>query len=281
MAKNNSKEKLENELNYTNFNLEFNNKLIVLTSLNVQKVETMLRYNPDYPQFFDYNLLNDSNYVNNIIEKVKFEKEKKNKKAEFEYPSFYYIKALEKNHNDPDFKYYIEAILRRINSENSTRASKDDITKIADEIVKQINKKCENDNTKAYDTLINELKNQNKEYKIIKYIWEKGSKHYLSLATKFCHYMSFILFFGTEDADTYSIFDSVLKDNLKYYANPLGVDLKYTPQDFKSKKWEVIRDSYDKYQKTIAEIIEKVNISRNGFDHLVWYSNKKFEDRDE
>ena len=124
MAKNNSKEKLENELNYTNFNLEFNNKLIVLTSLNVQKVETMLRYNPDYPQFFDYNLLNDSNYVNNIIEKVKFEKEKKNKKAEFEYPSFYYIKALEKNHNDPDFKYYIEAILRRINSENSTRASK-------------------------------------------------------------------------------------------------------------------------------------------------------------
>ena len=35
-------------------------KLIELSLENVQKVETMLRYNPDYPQFVDINAYKDA-----------------------------------------------------------------------------------------------------------------------------------------------------------------------------------------------------------------------------
>ena len=275
MAKNNSKEQLENELNYTTFNLDIvdkdskNNNLIALTTLNVQKVETMLRYNPDYPQFFDYNLLNNSNYVNDII--VNVEEERNNKKDDLEYPSFYYIKALEKfKDNDKEtgtYEYYIKAILRRINSENSTRASKYDITTIAGEIACKF----------EYSELIENLKKPNKEYKIIEYICMKGKNRNLSLATKFCHYMSFILFFGTNYADTYSIYDSVVNDNLNSYASHLKIESNYNSQELKNlqkNEWKEIKNSYIKYQETINKIITKANISRNGFDHLVWYSNK-------
>lgn len=275
MAKNNSKEQLENELNYTAFNLDKvkdkdNNDIIALTTLNVQKVETMLRCNPDYPQFFDYNLLNDSSYVNDIIKKVEEERKIKNKEDQFKYPSYYYIKALEKNHNDADretYEYYIEAILRRINLENSTRASKKDISTIAKAIAGYIN----------YNELISNLKNPNQDYEIIEYICMKGKNRNLSLATKFCHYMSFILFFGTDDADTYSIFDSVINDNLNNYVTLLGTESSYESIELKylyKKNWKTIKKSYVKYQKTINNIIDKANISRNGFDHLVWYNNK-------
>ena len=274
MEKKQSKEILENELNYNDFNLEFDKKeknLICLTTPNIQKIETMLRYNPDYPEFFDYNLLKDNNYIKDAIEKTKIEKQnnEKSKKDEFKYPSFYYIKALEEYHNEKGiYPYYIKAILRKINSENSTRASKKDINKIASAIADDI----------KYNNLIDYIKKPDKyDYNVIEYICMKGSKRYLSLATKFCHYMSFILFFGTNYADTYSIYDSVVNDNLNSYASHLKIESNYNSQELKNlqkKEWKEIKNSYIKYQETINKIITKANISRNGFDHLVWYSNK-------
>ena len=96
---------------------------------------------------------------------------------------------------------------------------------------------------------------------------KKGNKrvgrYNLSFASKFCHYSCFYLFPGRKEQDNYSIYDSVLRKAIPQYAEYYGLK---------------IRDlsDYCEYQRTIDEIIKKSNskISRNGFDHLLWYCYK-------
>lgn len=268
------KEQLEKELNYTDFDLEFeeDKTMIKLTIKNVQKVETMLRYNPDYPQFVDYEEYINKDIPIEILDDIKKEKERNSKKTDedkkYKYSSVYYIKALRKYKDDEDlYPYLLNTIIRKVNSENSTRGSLDNINTISDNIA-----------SLNYDELIKELKDQ-KNYEIIKYFCPEKSDHYLSLATKFCHYMSFTLFCNTDDADLYSIFDRVVNNNLEKYAKRYGITFeKKELKDLKS--WEEIKKYYQDYQDAINEILneaEKLNgerISRNGFDHLIWYSSK-------
>ena len=65
--------------------------------------------------------------------------------------------------------------------------------------------------------------------------------------------------------DNYSIYDNVVKKVLPRYADKYKVD--YSNKDL---------NDYREYRKIVDEIISKSNsnISRNGFDHLLWYYHK-------
>lgn len=84
----------------------------------------------------------------------------------------------------------------------------------------------------------------------------------LSFASKFCHYACFYLFEGELEQDNYSIYDNVVLRALPRYCDYYKV----------SKPSSFARD-YLVYQTTIDEIIKAAGglISRNGFDHLLWY----------
>ena len=92
----------------------------------------------------------------------------------------------------------------------------------------------------------------------------KGSPYYartnVSFASKFCHYACFYLFEGEDEQDNYSICDYVLKSVLPKYISYYGL-----------RNWNL--DNYADYRKAVNDIIAAANarISRNGFDHLLWY----------
>lgn len=111
--------------------------------------------------------------------------------------------------------------------------------------------------------LENKLKNANLD--LIETISAKTSaktraRVNLSFASKFCHYACFYLFEGLPEQDNYSIYDNVVKKVLQKYVNYYNLPTRDL-------------DNYREYQKTIDEIItqSKSHISRNGFDHLLWY----------
>lgn len=115
----------------------------------------------------------------------------------------------------------------------------------------------------------------------------------LSFASKFCHYAAFGLFEGKESADKYSIFDRIVSEALADYAIKYCVNndlikkyqTKLGEYHTKSKKvqWKenvTYIEFYELYRNLIDAIREKAQkkhggqmISRNGFDHLLWYAS--------
>ena len=106
------------------------------------------------------------------------------------------------------------------------------------------------------------------KYYLVSYLREKtadakrnGRKNY-SFATKFCHYACINFYKGKTEADNFPIIDNVVKTAFPKYAADI-----------------VKRIVFDNYE-TFVENIDKVRahynncISRNGFDHLMWYANK-------
>lgn len=87
----------------------------------------------------------------------------------------------------------------------------------------------------------------------------------IAFATKFCHYVCFYVFEGQPEQDNFSIYDNVVAGILPYYAIKYKID--YKKVDFKK---------YSQYIGLVDEIIRRSgsNISRNGFDHLLWYYYK-------
>lgn len=86
----------------------------------------------------------------------------------------------------------------------------------------------------------------------------------LSFASKFCHYACFYIFEGTEWQDNYSIWDSILRKVLPDYLSYYDIHTSYNLND------------YNDYRHAIDAIRAQlpVPISRNGFDHLLWYYHK-------
>jgi len=80
-----------------------------------------------------------------------------------------------------------------------------------------------------------------------------------SFATKFCHYASYYLFKGKPEQDNFSIYDNVMEKAIKKY-NPLLKKVSFFC------KYGAYIDAIDK--------IRSGSISRNGFDHLLWYYYK-------
>ena len=85
-----------------------------------------------------------------------------------------------------------------------------------------------------------------------------------SFASKFCHYACFYVFEGTKYQDNYSIYDSILKTVLPFYLEYFGIEQSYNLNE------------YGDYRMAVDSVRENsgIEISRNGFDYLLWYYHK-------
>lgn len=93
-----------------------------------------------------------------------------------------------------------------------------------------------------------------------------------SFTTKFCHYACYYLFDGKPEQDNFSIYDDILGKSVGAYAQHYDIDnIPHNKKDFQN---------YATYSKVIDNIRLKAAeetgylISRNGFDHLLWYYHK-------
>ena len=219
-----------------------NTNLVAISQDNVAKVEAMIK--------------NDAAYLNAANpESGPTQNGKGGSTAYWMYKLKDYING---NHT-MSYKEIITNIVIAIDKENSTHLNADGVGReeITDRIYKISVKK-----------LVNYLKNpKGTKYELIKIIAEKTkapekARENISFASKFCHYACFYLFKGMTEQDNYSIYDSVVKKALPLYTKYYGIDINKNTLD-----------DYVKYSEVIEQILEKTgnNISKNGFDHLLWY----------
>ena len=221
--------------------------LVILSTENVAKVEAMIKTDSAYSSHSDES--NDKSSAS-LFEKLKSEI--------FNAPL---SSKLEKTS-----KATIYNIVCTLDLENGTRLSTDGVGR--EEISDRVS-------SLAIEDFINYLKNPEKLElfdlisKKTTYKNAKNQKHRTnqSFASKFCHYACFYLFEGLPEQDNYSIYDNVLKKVLPKYMQKYNICF--------SNKNENLND-YRVYRKIVDEIISKSksNISRNGFDHLLWYYHK-------
>ena len=227
--------------------------LIELTRLNVALVEAMIHNDSDYYRAFDKNAEPD--------EKRKF-------KGSTAYWMSEIKKAIEER-DDSEYKKAIEGAVSAVDRDNSTHLSSDGVglTQISARLTRI-----------GRDGFLDLLRNPGDEYKLLYLIAEKtevnDQKHFgrvnTSFASKFCHYACMIIFEGMEEQDSYSIYDNIVRKALPKYIKAFGL---------KDRTLKELTD-YRTYQRTIDEIIDKAEIkyggriSRNGFDHLLWYYHK-------
>lgn len=233
-------------------------RILKLTKDNVARMEAIIKIDSNYK---------DSNDIN---KKILYDK---NNKIKYNGSSSYWLNQLKEiiysNKSISSFGYKYEEIIFHIivaiDNENSTHLNSD---KIGREAVK---KRILNIDK---DKLIGYLKNPRKEYELIDIIQnpeDVDEKNHLSFATKFCHYLSLFLFKDEDAGDNFSIYDSILKKTLPKYIK------RYLNKDVKEKDYE---NDYRKYINYIDDIRESASsiygekISRNGFDHLLWYYHK-------
>lgn len=183
--------------------------------------------------------------------------------AETVYNLFYINSTLENDFTELEEKYSeenLKKVCTRINAENSTHLTNED----KDIICECIYKKCPNINL-----LKEELEKDS--YPLIELIRKAQNnngvstkKNNYSFATKFCHYACYYLYKNEDEKkrDLYPIYDSILSDYVK-----------------KSPEYKLSTDTdinkYEDYVKIIDKIISGKGISRNGFDHLIWLTNRK------
>lgn len=132
-----------------------------------------------------------------------------------------------------------------------------------------------------------------------------GGRTNTSFASKFCHYACFYLF-DDENRDNYSIYDEVMRSTLPIYIklyknkmnniyekkkknNPNNLIYVKVSEIIEKEKYNDIKNALDakcyknnndencEFYQVYQEVIDGVrnvsgkNISRNGFDHLLWY----------
>ena len=92
-----------------------------------------------------------------------------------------------------------------------------------------------------------------------------------SFASKFCHYAAFWLFKGQCAQDGYSIYDTIVREALPGYLERYGIP--EIPSD-DLKNYETYCQAIDAIRDQVAQTRGGKLISRNGFDHLLWYFHK-------
>lgn len=236
------------------YNLKAENGLVLLTQENVGLIEAMLKLNSSYNKSGDENA-------------VKIEK---NGKEEYGGSTAYWVKFLDDGN---DYENGIKGVVKSIDRENSTHLNAD--KKGWDKIPENITNKY-----KSLDALVDALKDES--YPLISLIAEKTNvdRSNFSFATKFCHYLSFYLF-KDDYQDMYSIYDGILRKALPLYAKEYNADSPLLIDENKMKWYQYPNFSYYKqYRDLIDEIREHAaerhgkKISRNGLDHLIWYTYK-------
>lgn len=105
---------------------------------------------------------------------------------------------------------------------------------------------------------------ENGDPTLVKEIANQKRINLFSFATKYCCYHNYIIY----KRDDYSIYDGILKSNLKKY-----IDVK----ENQIEKWRKNCD-YESYHNLIGEILSNNNIDikdkRRKFDHFVWWQNR-------
>ena len=183
------------------------------------------------------------------------------------------------------FRVLIYNAVCAVDVENSTHLNADGVGRreLTDRIVKNKHRFCDL------------VKNDDKRYELIDILSEKtipqNSQHHgrenFSFATKFCHYAAFYIFEDTDYQDNYSIFDSVICDVLSsvYYNVSIGnviLKTKWSAAYARNLRRKCIPYSrtYGDYQGLVDSIRAACakqtgkEVSRNGFDHLLWYYYK-------
>lgn len=109
-------------------------------------------------------------------------------------------------------------------------------------------------------------------------------KNNFSFATKFCTYVC-RYYFKDSRADNYSIYDRVLSNAIPYFAWVYLGEIHFARKNGTIEKEYKFTQDYGSYRNLIDRIresIEKKNgtpISREKFDHLLWYYYKGSDDR--
>lgn len=226
--------------------------LAKLTRDNVAIVEAMIRNDSAYIRSADVNAAPDYN-----------------RKGEVNYggSSAYWMTLLKKVllENKPDSTYTYEEIIKgaveSVDRENSTHLNADkcgrqEITERIYQFDRNEFVKCLKDPDYGNMKLICEISRKTSA--------EKGARSNLSFASKFCHYVCFYVFEGTEYQDNYSIYDRIIKTVLHLYLGYYQIGQEYDLRDYKD------------YRMAVDSVREAsgIAISRNGFDHLLWYYHK-------
>ena len=219
--------------------------LVDLTFENVAKVEAMIRTDSNY-RITDLNDKEQSPYW--IIEMGKHLTGDKDKIRE------------------PDFDEVIKNVVEKLDKENGTRlttdCSKENSENNARKVMEKRIKKYKND-------ILSYLKEPNNcKIDFIRILSEQtpdplNGRCHRSFASKFCHYACFYIFNGDACQDKFSIYDKFILEALPHYMKLYGIN------DIKINEFNY----YKTFQAAIDKVIEKsgANISRNGFDHLLWY----------
>ena len=168
------------------------------------------------------------------------------------------IKNKEVNYT---YEELIKGAVEAVDRENSTHLNADKCGRT--EIVRRI---CAFDCSELIECL------RNPEYEDMKLVHEIArvtsakfrARTNLSFASKFCHYACFYLFENTEYQDNYSIYDNILRTVLPMYLVYFNITERYDLRDYKQ-----YRNAVDMIRNAADE-----KISRNGFDHLLWYYHK-------
>lgn len=226
--------------------------LAKLTRDNVAIVEAMIR--------------NDSAYIHstNINAKPEY-----NTKNEIKYggSSAFWMTQLKKYlFKEPTEKAYsykeiIKGAVNAVDRENSTHINADNHGR--EEIAERI---CNFEQRELFKCL------EKPDYENMKLFNEiarvtsapKGARSNPSFASKFCHYACFYVFEGTEYQDNYSIYDNIMKTVLPWYLAYYKIEQSFSLDDYKD-----YRTAVDKVREASG-----IDISRNGFDHLLWYYHK-------
>lgn len=241
--------------------INFNGKeeaIVKLTRDNVAKIEAIMSVDSDYKD------------GKNVNKEISYDK-----KGNIKYngSSYYWLNQLKeiiyskKEISTLGYSYeqIIYNLIIAIDNENATHLNSD---KIGREAVKQKILRIPRRQFVKY------LKKPGKKYELINIIQTpryENEKNHLSFATKFCHYTSLFLFEGEAIDDNFSIYDSVLKKSLpKYIKRYLNKDIDVL--DYENNYIKYI-NYIDEIRNSASEIYGK-KISRNGFDHLVWYYHK-------
>lgn len=192
-----------------------------------------------------------------------------NRKGEVKYggSSAYWMTLLKKilldGESDSTYSYeeIIKGAVGSVDRENSTHLNADKCGR--QEITERL---FRFDRTELMECL------KNPDYEDMKLIQkisritsaEQRARTNLSFASKFCHYACFYIFEGTEYQDNYSIYDRILKTVLPLYLGYYQIKQDYDLSDYRDYRMAVDR---------IREA-SSIEISRNGFDHLLWYYHK-------
>lgn len=226
--------------------------LAKLTRDNVAIVEAMIR--------------NDSAYIHSTDVNAS---PTYNRKGEIKYggSSAYWMTqlktALMESGSDSVYLYedVIKGAVESVDRENSTHLNADNCGR--HEITQRL---CAFDR----DELVECLKDpDHDDMKLIREISritsaKQRARTNLSFASKFCHYACFYVFEDTEYQDNYSIYDGILKAVLPMYLGCFHIEQEYDLGDYRDYRMAV-----DAIRKASG-----IEISRNGFDHLLWYYHK-------